>query len=91
MRKLDSYAVLANAAAWLLAKPKLAKAETWRKSSSAISSVMPGWRMQPSWNCWWSFSISRFERHVPIARRNPSEAAGENPATSIAIRITCSW
>ena len=32
--------------------------------------------MQPSWNCWWSFSISRFERHVPIARRNPSLSAG---------------
>ena len=29
--------------------------------------------MQPSKNCWWSFSISRVERHVPIARRNPSE------------------
>ena len=39
----------------------------------------------------WSFSISRLERHVPIARRNPSDSAGENPATSMAMRMTCSW
>ena len=30
--------------------------------------------MQPSTNCLWSFSISRFERHVPIARRKPSDS-----------------
>ena len=47
--------------------------------------------MQPSTNWTWSFSISPFERHVPIARRNPSEPAGVKPATSIAIFITCSW
>ena len=39
----------------------------------------------------WSFSISRLERHVPIARRNPSDSAGVNPATSMAMRMTCSW
>ena len=47
--------------------------------------------MQPSTNWAWSFSISPFERQVPIARRNPSEPAGVKPATSIAIFITCSW
>ena len=74
-----------------LANPKLANAATWRNSSSAISSVMPGWRRQPSKNCRWSFSISRFERHVPIARRNPSDSAAVKPPTSMAIRMTCSW
>ena len=47
--------------------------------------------MQPSTNRAWSFSISRLERHVPIARRKPSDSAGEKPATSMAICITCSW
>ena len=35
--------------------------------------------VQPSTNCAWSFSISRLERHVPIARRNPSDSAGVKP------------
>ena len=52
---------------------------------------MPGWRMQPSKNWRWSFSISRLDRHVPIARRKPSDSAAEKPPTSMAIRITCSW
>jgi hypothetical protein len=74
-----------------LAKPNEANAATWRNSSSAFSSLIPGWRSAPSTNRAWSFSISRDERHVPIARRKPSLSAAENPATSIAIRMTCSW
>jgi hypothetical protein len=47
--------------------------------------------MQPVENCLWSFSISLLERHVPIARRKPSDSAGVKPPTSIAMRMTCSW
>jgi hypothetical protein len=56
-----------------------------------MSGVIPGWRRQPSKNCWWSFSISRLERQVPIARRKPSDSAGVNPPTSMAMRMICSW
>ena len=47
--------------------------------------------MQPSTNRAWSFSISRVERQVPMARRKPSDSAALKPATSMAIFITCSW
>ena len=38
-----------------------------------------------------SRELARLERHVPIARRKPSDSAGVNPATSMAMRMTCSW
>jgi hypothetical protein len=47
--------------------------------------------MQPSTKRACSFSISRLERQVPIARRKPSDSAALKPATSMAIFITCSW
>ena len=53
--------------------------------------VRPLRSMQPSTNRAWSFSISRVERQVPMARRKPSESAALKPATSMAIFITCSW
>ena len=81
----------ANAAAWLLLKPKLANPATFVNSSSACSGVRPLTVMQPVTNRAWSFSISLRERQVPMARRKPSESAAEKPATSMAIFITCSW
>ncbi len=68
----------------------MANAAIFTKISSATSPVMPRSAM-PAYNRSFSRSIRAWLRLDPIAWRNWSASLGENPATSMAICINCSW
>jgi hypothetical protein len=68
----------------------LAKASILVKILSASSPSMPLAAI-PSKNRPRSFSIFSVERLAPMARRSSSASPAENPATSTATCMSCSW
>ena len=68
----------------------MANAFIFTYSSSATSPVMPRSAM-PAYSRSRSRSIRAADRFDPIAWRSSSDSAGVNPATSMAICISCSW
>ena len=68
----------------------MANAFIFTNSSSAMSPVIPRSAI-PSYSRSRSRSIRAAERFEPIAWRSSSDSAGVNPATSMAICISCSW